>query len=78
MRQYIPRLIFLLAVVLLFPGCRPTEKTTKSDSKGKAKEAVKEIVTKDFKLHEQAKRSLNESEEKSKAQLETIDRELKQ
>ena len=78
MRQYIRLAIFLLAVVRLFPACSPTEKTTKSDSKGKAKEAVKEIVTKDFKLHEHAKRSLNESEEKSKAHLETIDRELKQ
>jgi hypothetical protein len=58
-------------------SCSPREETNQIESKSKVKEAVKEVVTKDFDLYKGAKDSLKESEAKHKSELEQIERESK-
>jgi len=65
------------ACILLFSSCRAGEETPKGDAAEKVKEAVKDAVTQDFKHYEAAKKSLAESAQKSKAELDRIDKELK-
>jgi len=43
----------------------------------RVKEAVKDVVTQDFEHYEAAKKSLAESAQKSKEELDLIDKELK-
>jgi hypothetical protein len=58
-------------------GCSPREERVKDDPTSKVKEAVKEVVTKDFDLYKGAKDSLKESEAKHKSELEQMERESK-
>jgi hypothetical protein len=69
--------VLIFALFLLAQGCSPSEDNPSGESKSKIGEAVKEVVTKDFELYKAAKQSLKESTEKSKAQLEMVDQELK-
>jgi hypothetical protein len=69
--------VLIFALLLLAQGCSPGEDSASGESKSKVREAVKEVVTKDFELYKGAKQSLKESAEKSKAQLEMVDQELK-
>ena len=72
------RLRFLCyALILLAQNCSPGKENHSAESQNQVKEAVKEIVTQDFKLYDGAKQSLQESAEKSKARLEMIDKEEK-
>jgi len=65
------------ACVLVFSGCRAGEEAAKSSQADKVKEAVKDVVTQDFKHLETAKKSLAESAQKGRAELNQIDKELK-
>jgi hypothetical protein len=69
--------ILFLAFFLLAQGCSRGGESESGEAKSKVKEAVKEVVTQDFKSYEGAKQSLKEIDEKSRAQREMIDQELK-
>jgi hypothetical protein len=62
---------------LLASGCGFEQEDGQDGSKSKVKEAVKDGITREFKIYESAKESLQESEAKSKSTLEAIDKELK-
>lgn len=66
--------IFLLGTGFLnLVGC-----DAKTESVSKGREAVKEVVTQPFNALDGAKGSLKQSEDKNKAALEEVDKELKQ
>ena len=67
----------LLWLVLFMASCGSKDESAGNGSVEKAREAVKDVVTRDLKALEGARESLKQSEEKSKAALETIDKELK-
>jgi hypothetical protein len=66
-----------LYVAFVLLSCSPSEEAPKGEPKSKVKEAVKDVVTQDFKLYQGAKDSLKQSEEKHKSELEQIDKESK-
>jgi hypothetical protein len=70
------RIVFF-TLLLLAQGCSPDKENASGEPKSKIKEAVKEVVTEDFRVYEAARQSLNQSAEKRKAQLETLDNEVK-
>ena len=66
--------IYLLLAAGLLPhtGC-----DSKQDTVTKGREAVKEVVTQPFDARDAAKESLKQSEDKTKAALEEVDKQLK-
>lgn len=70
------RILFLM-FLLLTQGCFRSPERESDAKKSKIKEAVKEVVTQDFKSYEGAKQTLKEVDQKSRTQLEMIDKELK-
>ena len=72
------RLVEFSIVCLLFVSlsCSRNDEGPKSKPTT-VKEAVKEVVTQDFKVYQGAKDSLKQSEEKHKSELEQIDKESK-
>jgi hypothetical protein len=73
------RLVRFAILYLLFVSlsCSRNEEGPKSKPTTAVKEAVKEVVTQDFKVYQGAKDSLKQSEEKHKSELEQIDKESK-
>jgi len=67
----------ILCLAFLSLSCSPREDASKSEPTSKVKEAVKGVVTQDFKVYQGAKESLKQSEEKHKSELEQIDKESK-
>ena len=67
----------LLCVVIFAAGCGSKEEATDHKPVEKVREAVKDAVTQDFKTLEGARDSLKQSEEKTKAALESLDKDLK-
>ncbi|HEX9788075.1 MAG TPA: hypothetical protein VGB09_08610 [Candidatus Binatia bacterium] len=65
--------LILAAGLLVLHGC-----DSPKDTVSQGREAVKEVVTQPFNALEGAKDSLKQSEEKSKAALEEIEKDLKQ
>ena len=66
-------LFFLLTVALMSQsGC-----DSKKDTVTKGREAVKEVVTQPFNTLDAAKKSLNKSEDKTKAALEEMEKQTK-
>ena len=65
-------LLLLAAALMAQPGC-----DSKKDTVTKGREAVKEVVTQPFNARDAAKESLKQSEDKTKAALEDIDKQLK-
>lgn len=66
-----------LIVALLFLGCGKNDNARTGAAGGGVRQAVKDAVTKEFKLYEGAKDSLKESEERAKAQRGIIEKDLK-
>lgn len=64
-------------IALLFLGCGGKEDSATRGQGDGVREAVKDVVTKDFKLYEGAKQSLKESEKRLQEQAEQIEKELK-
>ena len=66
--------MFLLLAAGLLPqtGC-----DSKTETVTKGREAVKEVVTQPFNARDAAKESLKQSEDKTKAALEEVDKQLK-
>lgn len=77
MKSYVWPVSVAFACILSVHGCGSGDEASTGGAKEKVKEAVRDAVTKDFKTYDSAKESLAESERKSKAQLEMIDKELK-
>ena len=77
MKNYLSRTSATFACMLVLSSCRAGEETPKGDVAEKVKEAVKDTVTQDFKHYEAAKKTLAESAQKTKADLDLIDKELK-
>jgi hypothetical protein len=65
--------LILAAALPACYGCDP-----KKDTVSQGREAFKEVVTQPFNTLERAKDSLKQSEDKNKAALEEIEKELKQ
>jgi len=67
-------LMFLLLAAALLPhtGC-----DSKTETVTKGREAVKDVVTQPFSARDAAKESLKQSEDKTKAALEEVDKQLK-
>ncbi len=65
-------LLLLAAGLLPHTGC-----DSKTDTVTKGRETVKEVVTQPFNARDAAKESLKQSEDKSKAALEEVDKALK-
>jgi hypothetical protein len=66
--------MFLLLAAGLLPhtGC-----DSKTETVTKGRDAVKEVVTQPFNARDAAKESLKQSEDKTKAALEEVDKQLK-
>jgi hypothetical protein len=73
------RLVRFAILCLLFVSlsCSRNEEGRNSGSTTAVKEAVKDVVTQDFKIYQGAKDSLKQSEEKHTSELEQIDKESK-
>ncbi len=69
-------LLFFTSIVFIW-GCSPREDTGQPEAKNKMREAVKEVVTKDFELYKDTKNSLKASEGKHNSELEKAEKELK-
>jgi hypothetical protein len=67
----------LLVVILLTGGCGSKDEATTAKPVEKVREGVKDVVTQDFKTLEAAEDMLKQSEEKTKAALETTEKDLK-
>ena len=67
-------ILFLLLAAGLLPhtGC-----DSKTETVTTGREAVKEVVTQPFSARDAAKESLKQSEDKTKAALEEVDKQLK-
>jgi hypothetical protein len=65
-------LLLLAASMVPHTGC-----DSKQDTVTKGREAVKEVVTQPFNTRDAAKESLKQSEDKTKAALEEVDKQLK-
>lgn len=72
MKRRASMLLLLVAGVLPHTGC-----DSKTDTVTHGREAVKEVVTQPFNTLDAAKESLKQSEEKSKAALEEVNKTLK-
>ena len=68
--------IAILVMVLIACGCSPKEESPKANSQNKVRDAVKEVVTENFKAYEGVKESLKESQDKNKSGIEAADQEL--
>ncbi len=66
---------FVIAMLVL--SCGRKEESTPGEAKSKVKEAVKEVVTQDFKIYEGAKKSLGTIERESEERSKEIEKELK-
>jgi len=77
MKSYVWLMSAACACILSVNGCGSGDDASKDNAKEKVKEAVRDTVTKDFKVYDSAKKSLAESEQKGKAQLDLLDKELK-
>jgi hypothetical protein len=67
----------LFCLVIIAGGCGSKNDNTAAKPVEKGREAVKDVVTQDFKTLEGAKDSLKQSDDKTKAALEALDKELK-
>ena len=72
MKRRASMLLLLVAGLLPHTGC-----DSKTDTVTKGREAVKEVVTQPFNARDAAKESLKQSGEKTKAALDTLDKESK-
>jgi hypothetical protein len=72
MKRRTSMILLLLAGMLPHAGC-----DSKSDSVTKGREAVKEVVNQPFNARDAAKESLKQSEDKTKAALEEIEKQSK-
>ena len=72
MKRRVSMLLLLAAILLLHTGC-----DSKTETVTKNREAVKEVVTQPFSARDAAKESLKQSEDKTKAALEEVDKQLK-
>ncbi|HJX10532.1 MAG TPA: hypothetical protein VJ733_08520 [Candidatus Binatia bacterium] len=72
MKQRAAMLLLLVAGLVAHTGC-----DSKTDTVTKGREAVKEVVTQPFNTLDATKESLKQSEDKTKAALEEIDKQLK-
>ncbi len=66
-----------MIIAWLFLSCGGKEDSATGSQGDAVREAVKDVVTKDFKLYEGAKQSLKESEKRLQEQAEQIEKELK-
>ena len=70
--------VVLKALGLLMVGLLPhIGCDSKTETVNKGREAVKEVVTQPFSARDAAKESLKQSEDKTKAALEEVDKQLK-
>jgi PBP1b-binding outer membrane lipoprotein LpoB len=67
----------ILCIVILADGCGSKEEATAEKPSEKVREAVKDVVTQDFKTLESAKDALKNSEAKTKTALEAFEKDLK-
>ena len=72
MKRRASMLLLLVAGLLPHTGC-----DSKTDTVTQGREAVKEVVTQPFNTLDAAKESLKQSGEKTKAALDTLDKESK-
>ena len=72
MKRRASMLLLLAAGLLPHTGC-----DSKTETVTKGREAVKEVVTQPFSARDAAKESLKQSEDKTKAALEEVDKQLK-
>ncbi len=66
----------LFCVALLAGSCGSKDEAATDKQVEKVRDAVKDVVTQEFKTLESAKDSLIQSEEKTKAALEAVNKEL--
>jgi PBP1b-binding outer membrane lipoprotein LpoB len=67
----------ILCIVILAYGCGSKEEATAEKPGEKVREAVKDVVSRDFKTLESAKDALKDSEAKTKTALEAVEKDLK-
>jgi hypothetical protein len=67
----------LFCLVLIAGGCGTKDDNTAPKPVEKGREAVKDVVTRDFKTLQGAKDSLKQSDDKTKAALEALDKDSK-
>jgi hypothetical protein len=67
----------LLVISFFAGGCGSKEDVATEKPAEKIREAVKDVVTHDFKTLESARDALKQSEEKAKTALEALDKESK-
>jgi len=72
MKRRVLVLMLLAAGMLPYAGC-----DSKTETVTKGREAVKEVVTQPFNARDAVKESLKQSEDKTKAALEEIDKQSK-
>lgn len=72
MKRRVSMLLLLAAGFLPHTGC-----DSKTETVTKGREAVKEVVTQPFNTLDATKESLKQSEDKTKAALEEVDKQLK-
>ena len=73
MKQSLAIVLILAGGLVIYSGC-----DSKKDPVTSGREAVKEVVTQPFNTLDSAKESLNKSEDKSKAAIADMEKELKQ
>ena len=73
MKPRTSRFLLLTAALMSQSGC-----DSKSDTVTKGRESVKEVVTQPFNTRDATKESLKQSEDKTKAAFEEIDKQLKE
>lgn len=73
MKQSMAIVLILAGGLVIYSGC-----DSKKDPVTSGREAVKEVVTQPFNTLDSAKESLNKSEDKSKAAIADMEKELKQ
>jgi hypothetical protein len=74
MKVFIRSAISICVIVFAAQGCGPK----KLSEENEVKKAVKEVVTQPFTMYEGAKESLKSSGDKTKTNVEDLDKELKQ
>ena len=72
MKRRASMLLLLMVSLLPHTGC-----DSKTETVTKGREAVKGVVTQPFNARDAAKESLKQSEDKTKAALEEVDKQLK-
>lgn len=72
MKRRAAMFLLLVAGLTAHTGC-----DSKTETVTKGREAVKEVVTQPFNARDTAKESLKQSEDKTKAALEEVDKQLK-